>query len=61
MVLTTLAESVIGLSFVLGKAAFIGDSNELGVYGVSLAAIGMLAITGVIVAVDAYGLQAPQV
>ena len=46
---------MIGLSFVLGKAAFIGSSNELGVYGVSLAAIGMLAITGVIVAVDAYG------
>ena len=46
---------MIGLSFVLGKAAFIGDSDELGVYGVSLAAIGMLAITGVIVAVDAYG------
>ena len=45
---------MIGVSFWLGEHAFAGD-NPLGVYGVSLAAIGMLAVTGVIVAVDAYG------
>ncbi len=45
---------MIGISFWLGEHAFTGD-KPLGVYGVSLAAIGMLAITGVIVAVDAYG------
>jgi len=45
---------MIGVSYWLGQNAFAGD-NPLGVYGVSLAAIGMLAVTGVIVAVDAYG------
>ncbi len=46
---------MIGLSYWLGGAAFGEAGNEIGLYGVSLAAIGMLAVTGVIVAVDAYG------
>ncbi len=46
---------MIGLSYWFGGAA-IGDAgSEFGLYGVSLAAIGMLSVTGVIVAVDAYG------
>ncbi len=48
---------MIGLSYQFGQAAFVDEleSFEVGLYGVSLAAIGMLAVTGVIVAVDAYG------
>ena len=46
---------MIGLSYWMGGAAFGDAGNEIGLYGVSLAAIGMLAVTGVIVAVDAYG------
>jgi len=53
---------MIGLSFLFGKEAIdvgteggILDGSLAGIYGVSLAAIGMLAVTGVIVAVDAYG------
>ena len=50
-----LVAAMIGLSFALGKEAFAVETADGGIYGVSLAAIGMLAITGVIVAVDAYG------
>ena len=46
---------MIGLSYLFGKEAFAVESANAGIYGVSLAAIGMLAVTGVIVAVDAYG------
>ena len=46
---------MIGLSYWMGGAAFGDAGSEIGLYGVSLAAIGMLAVTGVIVAVDAYG------
>jgi K(+)-stimulated pyrophosphate-energized sodium pump len=47
--------TMIGLSYWFGGAAFGETGGAIGLYGVSLAAIGMLAITGVIVAVDAYG------
>ncbi|MEO1064230.1 MAG: sodium-translocating pyrophosphatase [Actinomycetota bacterium] len=53
----SLVALMIGLTYWLGEAAFIDEAAglEVGLYGVSLAAIGMLAVTGVIVAVDAYG------
>ncbi|MEC7829251.1 MAG: sodium-translocating pyrophosphatase [Actinomycetota bacterium] len=50
-----LVVTMIGLSYWLGGAAFGEAGDVIGLYGVSLAAIGMLAVTGVIVAVDAYG------
>ncbi|MEM9034637.1 MAG: sodium-translocating pyrophosphatase [Actinomycetota bacterium] len=46
---------MIGSTYWIGGAAFGDAGSEIGLYGVSLAAIGMLAVTGVIVAVDAYG------
>jgi K(+)-stimulated pyrophosphate-energized sodium pump len=46
---------MIGLSYLFGKEAFAVETANAGIYGVSLAAIGMLSVTGVIVAVDAYG------
>jgi K(+)-stimulated pyrophosphate-energized sodium pump len=50
-----LVVTMIGLSYWFGGAAFGEAGDVIGLYGVSLAAIGMLAVTGVIVAVDAYG------
>jgi K(+)-stimulated pyrophosphate-energized sodium pump len=41
----------VGLAFWAGEQAF----SEGGIYGVAIAAIGMLATTGVVVSVDAYG------
>ena len=50
-----LVVAMIGLSYWFGGLAFGAAGDVIGLYGVSLAAIGMLAVTGVIVAVDAYG------
>ena len=50
-----LVVTMIGLSYLFGGLAFGEAGDVIGLYGVSLAAIGMLAVTGVIVAVDAYG------
>ena len=44
----------VGLAYWAGQEAF-GGIEEGGIYGVAIAAIGMLATTGVVVAVDAYG------
>jgi len=49
-----LVAGAIGLSYWFGQQAVPGVDAS-GLYGVSLAAIGMLATTGVVVSVDAYG------
>ena len=47
-------ESVIGPALVIGAVIFVAESQG-GLLGVALAAVGMLATTGVIMTVDAYG------
>ena len=55
--LISIVPTVIGIVIAMLIAYFVGDASSVitGVYGVGLSAVGMLAISGMIVSSDAYG------
>ncbi|HHX44147.1 MAG TPA: sodium-translocating pyrophosphatase [Chloroflexi bacterium] len=54
--LVSIVPSIVGIVIAMVAAWFLAEQNGLaGTYGVSVAAVGMLAITGMIVSSDAYG------